>query len=470
MPTNTALWRTSTFRFALLYALVFAASVFVLLVFLYWATAGYMARQADATIEAEIEGLAEQYRRAGLERLNEVIAERIRRDPRGKSVYLFADADYRALAGNLSRWPATHVDSDGWLEFSLEASRGKRLARARAFVLGRGLRLLVGRDIQELRDVGQLIVTALAWGFALMLAVALVIGMVLSRAFLRRIDVINATSVEIMAGDLGRRIPHGHHADDFDQLAGNLNHMLDEIERLMASVRQVSDNVAHDLRTPLTRLRTRLETLLTQFDTDPEALELVRAALDDADQLLRAFSALLRIARLESGNVAVLQDPVDLSALANDAYELYEAVAEERDIRVAKRLADHAVVCGDRDLLFQALGNVLENALKFTPAGGEIRIETRSWQRQVELSVVDDGPGIDAAEKSRVMERFYRTDRSRSTPGQGLGLSLVSAIASHHSATVELYDNAPGLTVTLRFTQLLDAAGVAGESVGDSHS
>jgi signal transduction histidine kinase len=449
MATKTALLRTSTFRFALLYAAVFATSVLLLLVFLYWATAGYMARQADATIDAEIEGLAEQYRREGLERLSEVIAERIARDPGGKSVYLFAGADYRALAGNMNAWPKADVDAQGWLEFSLNASDGVRRARARAFVLGRGLRLLVGRDVQELRDVGALILTALVWGFALMLATASVAGIALSRRVLRRIDAINATSAEIMAGDLGRRIPISARADDFDQLAGNLNHMLDEIERLMRSVKQVSDNVAHDLRTPLTRLRTRLEALATHVHKDAPASELASAALEDADQLLAAFSALLRIARLESGNLQLVAEALDVSALARDAYDLYEAIAESRGLRLRLRLDGTSSVLGDRDLLFQALGNLLENALKFTPSGGEVSIETRSRSGVVELSVIDDGPGIAASERGRVMERFYRADASRSTPGQGLGLSLVSAIAQHHNARVALFDNAPGLTATI---------------------
>jgi signal transduction histidine kinase len=457
MSVPRGLLRSSTFRLALLYALVFALSVVALLAFLYWSTAGYMARQADATIEAEIEGLAEQYRREGLDRLNAVISERIRRDPAGKSVYLFAGRDYGALAGNISRWPETDGDAQGWLEFPLNLPTGSGHARARAFMLGQELRLLVGRDVQELRDVERLIVTALAWGLALTVALAVVGGMFISRGTLRRIEQINATGREIMAGDLTRRVPVSTRGDDFDQLAGNLNRMLDEIESLMGSVRQVSDNVAHDLRTPLTRLRHRLEDLRGQLEVamppDPGAQELTEKALEDTDHLLTAFTALLRIARLESGRAAAVSEPVDLHVLSADAFDLYEASAEDAGIQLRQRCAPDAIVIGDRDLLFQALGNLLDNALKFTPRGGEVLIEVASRDDALELSIVDGGPGIPAELHDKVFGRFFRADSSRTMPGHGLGLSLVAAVASHHGAGVSLYDNAPGLTVTLRFAR-----------------
>lgn len=453
MAEQAGLLRSSTFRLALLYALVFAASVVALLAFLYWSTAGYMARQADATIGAEIEGLAEQYRREGLDRLSAVIADRIRRDPSGSSVYLFAGRDFRALAGNLDRWPEAVADAQGWLEFPLNLPSGAGRARARAFVLGPELRLLVGRDVQELRDVERLIVTAMAWGLALTIALAVVGGMLISRGTLRRIEQINATGREIMAGDLSRRVPVSRRDDDFDQLAGNLNRMLDEIERLMASVRQVSDNVAHDLRTPLTRLRHRLEELRERLGRDggDEAQALAEQALEDTDQLLSAFTALLRIARLESGRASAALEPVDLRALCADAFDLYEASAEAAGISLRQRTAQAAVVLGERDLLFQALGNLLDNAFKFTPAGGDVLIEVTQRDDVVELSVGDTGPGIPSELHDKVFGRFFRADSSRSTPGHGLGLSLVAAVAHHHGAELSLYDNVPGLTVMLRF-------------------
>jgi signal transduction histidine kinase len=453
--------RSTAFRVALLYAVVFGASVLVLLAFLYWSTAGYMARQADATIAAEIEGLAEQYRREGLERLTRVIAERIRRDPQGRSVYLFADANLNALAGNLDRWPDAIPDADGWIEFPLDTENTRGYARARRFVLERRLRLLVGRDVQELHDVESLIVAALSWGLALTLALAIAGGMATSRAILRRLDTINATSREIMAGDLGRRVPVSSRGDDFDELASNLNRMLDEIESLLASIKQVSDNVAHDLRTPLTRLRQRLEAVQLAAHEGSDNEQLAAAAIEDTDQLLAAFSALLRIARLESGRVDAPMVPVDLSALATDAYELYEANAQANHVHLRQRYTTGAWVVADRDLLFQALCNLLDNALKFTPRDGAVSIEVERRQACVAMRIVDNGPGIPDNLRDKVLTRFFRGDASRSTPGHGLGLSLVAAVAKHHDADITLFDNAPGLTVQLEFMAAQSLSGNA---------
>ncbi|MEM7407068.1 MAG: ATP-binding protein [Pseudomonadota bacterium] len=455
---------STTLRLTVLYCAVFGLSVILLLGFLYWATAGLMARQADATIEAEIEGLAEQYRREGLERLTRVIADRIRRDPDGKSVYLFADPQYRALAGNLDRWPEVRHAADGWVEFDFSAGNDARVTRARTFQLDGGLRLLVGRDIQELRDVRHLVVTASAWSLALTLALAVLGGLLTSRGILRRLGQINATSREIMAGDLSRRVPVGPRHDDFDELAGNLNRMLDEIERLMASVRQVSDNVAHDLRTPLTRLRNRLEAVRGEVGVGTQAHALVDSAVEDTDQLLSAFGALLRIARLESGQIELVSDEVDVAGLSADLFELYEAAADDRGIRLRQRSVPDTVVRGDRDLLFQALANLLDNALKFTPHGGEVLIESRTRPGVVELSIVDDGPGIPGELHGRVTERFFRTDASRATPGHGLGLALVAAVARHHGARLMLFDNAPGLSVVLEFDRYSNGAKALSET------
>ena len=422
-----------------------------------------MARQTDATIAAEIEGLAEQYRREGLERLSRVIAERIRRDPQGRSVYLFADANLTALAGNLDRWPEAIPDADGWIEFPLENENAPGYARARRFVLERRLHLLVGRDVQELHDVESLIVAALSWGLALTLALAIAGGIATSRAMLRRLDTINATSREIMAGDLGRRVPVSSRGDDFDELASNLNRMLDEIESLLASIKQVSDNVAHDLRTPLTRLRQRIEAVQLSAQPGSDNEQLAAAAIEDTDQLLAAFSALLRIARLESGRVDAPMVPIDLTALATDAYELYEASAQACHVHLRQRYTSEAWVVADRDLLFQALCNLLDNALKFAPYEGEVRIEVERRQERVVIRIVDNGPGIPAELRDKVLTRFFRGDASRSTPGHGLGLSVVAAVAKHHGADITLFDNAPGLTVQLEFGA---AEPISGETLG----
>ena len=456
MKPNSLL-RTSTFRLALVYMVLFAGSVMLLLGFIYWSTVAYMSEQTDATIRAEITGLAEQYRQRGLTGLEKTISERVERDPDGSAVYLFATPDRQPLAGNLSPWPDATPAADGWLDFEFKDQRsGGRVfqARARVFVLQDGLHLLVGRDTRELKATQSLITRALLWGVAITLALALLGGVFMSRAMLRRIELINQTSRNIMGGDLSQRIPIRGSGDELDQLAGNLNSMIDEIERLMNGIRHVSDNIAHDLRTPLTRLRNRLEQLQINLEGGSPHQEQVEQSITDADQLLTTFAALLRIARIEAGGHTAKFTTVDLDALVHDAAELYEALAEEKQLRFSTQTDAGVVVDGDRDLLFQALTNLLDNAIKYTPAGGEVSLELKridiSAGISADITVSDTGTGIPEAERDKVGQRFYRLESSRSTPGNGLGLSLVKAVAKLHRAELLLEDNAPGLKATLR--------------------
>ena len=449
-----SLLRTSTFRLALVYMVLFAGSVLILLGFIYWSTVTYMAEQTDATIRAEITGLAEQYRQRGLNGLEKTIAERMERDPDGSSIYLIASPGRQPLAGNLSPWPDATPAADGWLEFEFEdALAGGRVfqARARAFVLQDGLQLLVGRDIRELKATQQLVTRALLWGIAITLALALLGGAIMSRGMMRRIELINQASRDIMAGNLSQRIPIRGSGDELDQLAGNLNRMIDEIERLMDGIRHVSDNIAHDLRTPLTRLRNRLEQLQIDLVDDSPHREAVEQGITDADQLLATFAALLRIARIEAGGHAASFEIVDLTALVHDAAELYEALAEEKRLHLAMQADESISLEGDRDLLFQALINLLDNAVKYTPAGGDVSLLLKRAGKTVDVTVSDTGIGIAEDERDKVGQRFYRLESSRSTPGSGLGLSLVKAVARQHHAELLLEDNAPGLKATLRF-------------------
>ena len=446
--------RSSTFRLVLLYMALVSGSVLVLFGFIYWATAGFMDRQADVTIEAEIQGLAEQYRQRGLGGLKTVIAERVAKDPTGSSVYLLVDKDLQPIVGNLSRWPVTPVAEAGWVDFTLR-ERGpdgteEHRARGRAFLLVGNLRLLVGRDVRDLERTRSLIVGALGWGLAISVGLALAGGLMMTSSMVRRIEAINDTSREIVEGDLTRRIPASGAGDDFDRLVGNLNGMLDRITGLMETVRQVSDNIAHDLRTPLTRLRRRLEIARAQQgDGDPEARAAVEQAIEEADGLLATFQALLRIARIEAEQRREGFAAVELGPLLTDVAELYEPVAADRDQTIALQVTDGVVIDGDRDLLFQAVANLVDNAIKYTPIGGHIVLGLRLAGDAVELSVADTGPGIPADQRERVFDRFHRLESSRSTPGSGLGLSLVRAVARLHGATIRLTDNAPGLRVTL---------------------
>jgi signal transduction histidine kinase len=460
-------WRfiltSSTFRLALLYMLLVGVSVAILLGFIYWSTAGYMARQTDATINAEIQGLAEQYRRRGLAGLSAVITERIARDPQGASIYLLSDSDGRAIIGNLDRWPAATPDQAGWVGFRARQPEADGAAvehahRAKVFRLRGGLRLLVGRDVRELTAIRALIQDAIAWGLAITVGLALLGGWLMSASIARRLDLINQVSREIMRGDLSRRVPSAGTGDDFDQLADNLNRMLERIETLMRSVRQVSDNIAHDLRTPLSRLRHRLELLHGQA-LNEEARAEVEIAIADADELLSAFNALLRIARIEAGNRTAAFADLDPLTLLQDVAELYEPLAAESGQRIQVETAGCApdangapcLLHADRDLLFQALANLVDNAIKHTPSGGCILLRVDCDAQHIGLSVSDDGPGIPAALRGKVLQRFFRIEASRGTPGHGLGLSLVQAVAQLHNAELRLEDAHPGLRVRLVF-------------------
>ncbi len=430
---------------------VFGLSVTGLLAFIYVSTAGYMSRQTDETIRAEIEGLAERYRADGLEGLVDAIEERMRRNPGRRSLYLLADTSGRAVVGNLDRWPEVEPDASGWLLFELTQRVDGRLevhaSRARPFSLVGDFRLLVGRDVHDLERTRSLIVRTLSWGLAITVMMTLLGGFLMARSTARRIEAINATGRRIMGGDLSQRIPTGGSGDDFDQLADNLNAMLERIEALMEDVRRVSDNIAHDLRTPLTRLRSRLESLRgMDADADPA----IERALDEADALLATFNALLRIARIESGAQRAGFDVVALEALLEDVVELYEPVAEAQGKRLALEIAEPASVDGDRNLLFQALANLVDNALKYAPDGGWVTVYLGVAERPF-VTVRDNGPGIPPEEREHVVKRFYRLERSRTTPGSGLGLSLVAAVARLHDATLGLEDGEPGLLVRLEF-------------------
>ena len=449
----TKLLRTSTFQLALVYMTLFATSVFILLGFIYWATAGYMARQTDETIEAEIQGLAEQYQRQGLEGLISVIQERTAKNMDGSSVYLFTSQDGQYLAGNLLAWPEAEIN-EGWINFHLDERVAKprggenHLVRGRVFRTEGGMRLLVGRDVHNLMEVQELVSRALTWGMGVTVALAFAGGLFMSRSTLKRIESINQTSREIMKGDLSRRIPTRGSGDDFDQLAENLNAMLEQIEVLMEGVRHVSNNIAHDLRTPLTRLRNRLENMQSHTHDPVQSQESITQALLEADRILQTFNALLRISRIESGGFQRPNQKVSLKELVADAADLYEALAQDKEQTFDVDLHSDVEILGDRDLLFQALANLLDNAIKYTPERGHIKVWLERGAK-ARLVVSDSGVGVPSAERDKVFERFYRVDKDRSTLGNGLGLSLVKAVVELHRGRIWLEDNDPGLRVVL---------------------
>jgi signal transduction histidine kinase len=459
---------------AAIYVAAFSASVLLLFAFFYWSTAGYLTRSTHAAIEAEVSSFAERYRNEGLGGLTALIRQRLSRQPAGTAIYLLAGPDLTPLVGNLDRWPRVVPDADGWIRFRLgggdepDATPG-RWASAKVFVLAGGFNLLVGRDMQELEGIQSTIARTVAWGLAITVLLALLGGGMMSRSLARRLGSINDSISRIMAGDLHQRLPSSGSGDEFDQLVVNVNRMLDRIEALMADVQQVSDNIAHDLRTPLARLRNRLEDLRPgNAGGAPTELEAWRRDVDEAiaeaDALLATFNALLRIARIEASSRRQRFTDVELAALLADVEALYEPLAEQRGqhlkLRVDAGVAANAApwVRGDRDLLFQALANLVDNAIKYVPAGGRIDLGLGREDGATVVTVSDDGPGIPAAARERVLQRFWRLDDSRTSPGSGLGLSLVDAVVRLHGAAMEMADNDPGLRVVIRFPETLPGA------------
>jgi signal transduction histidine kinase len=443
----TRLLRTNAFRMAALYLALFAASVLALLAFIYVSMAGFIERQTEATIRAEMRGLREQYDQRGLTGLVEVVQARSAL-PRGNSLYLITDPALEPVVGNLDSWPANRDVRPSWITFSVESpARNGEIDNvlASVSVLPGGSHLLVGRDLRDADAFRRRITTTLGWAALLTLGLGVAGGLFMTRNMLARVEAVNRTSARIIRGDLSQRVPLTGSGDEFDQLAGNLNAMLDQIERLMLGMRQVTDNIAHDLRTPLARLRARLEVTLLERPDVNRFGEALRETIAEADHLLGTFNALLSIAEAESGarreNMAV----VDLAAIARSVAELYEPVADEKGVALRVETEEPGIaVQGDRHLLSQAVANLLDNALKYTPQG-TVNVTLRRAGNLVRLEVSDTGPGVPADRREAVFDRFVRLEGSRSTPGNGLGLSLVRAVAKLHGGEVWLEDNAPGL-------------------------
>jgi len=414
-----------------------------------------MAAQSDAAMETEIRILSERYERSGVVGLRRLILERItRQQPTGSALYLLMDPLSRPVVGNISRWPAVE-EEDGWLSFRLETrdrdDAQTHPARAKQFALSGGFRLLVGEDIQELKAAERQIIVALSWGVILTLLLGLAGGFFISRRMMTRLEIINETSQRIVDGDLHRRVPVSHRGDEFDRLATHLNRMLDQIQELMEGIRQVSDNIAHDLKTPLSRLRQNLEEISTHRTDDPELSESLSHAMREADRLLGLFNALLRIARIESETVTPTLVDLSLADLVKDIVEFYEPLAEEKHQKLTLIIDAAPQLSADRDMLFQSFANLVDNAIKYTPIGGRIQLRVGSVDQKPCLNICDSGPGIPPEDHERVFQRFYRTDSSRSTPGNGLGLSLARAVLQLHGATITLRSNDPGLCVEIRF-------------------
>jgi hypothetical protein len=449
------LLRTTAFQLTLVYLLIFVLFAASLLGYFALNTRRLITEQITNTVDAEITGLGEQYNQGGIRRLVIVVDLRSRRP--GSSLYLVTTATGEGLAGNVGSLEPGVLDNPGWLETSyrrLEAPEGiEHHALVRVVQLGGGFRLLVGRDLEERERLYGIISNAGRWSFAVVVVLGLVGGFFVSRRVLKRIDAMTDTAQTIMAGDLAGRLPVAGTGDELDRLAEHLNAMLDRIESLMGGLKEVSDNIAHDLKTPLTRLKNRCEQALRNAKTDSDYRAVLEATMEESDDLIRTFDALLMIARAESGQARDNMTDFDAAEIARDVSDLYEPLAEEKGLVLKVEASVAAPIHANRELVSQALANLVDNAIKYAaPEAGKVNgtpaaivVEASNEGDRILLTVADTGPGIPEADRGRVVERFVRLEQSRSEPGSGLGLSLAAAVARLHGGELKLEDNQPGL-------------------------
>ncbi|MBB4007331.1 HAMP domain-containing sensor histidine kinase [Allorhizobium taibaishanense] len=460
------LFKSTAVRLSALYILLFALCAAFLVIYVTALSERLLNQQTRDSLQQEITEIQRAYERGGVNNLLKLMERRMRQP--GANLYVIAGPNGEFLAGNVSSVEPGVLDHEGWTDFPFAYNRyaeagpaRPHLAIANVISLDNGLRILVGRDLGEPTKFRILVRKALMVALAIMGAGALLIWFAIGRNALKRIDRVSAASKKIMAGDLGQRLPVSGSGDEFDRLSGSLNDMLERIGKLNEGLRQVSDNIAHDLKTPLTRLRNKAADALAE-DDDQLRRQALEGIIGESDQLIRTFNALLMISRVEAGSIAAELSDLDVSDIAADTVELYEPVAEEAGYRLVSDIAPGIGVLGNRELIGQAIFNLLDNAIKYAGDGGsDIRVVlSKGAGGEVRLGVCDHGPGIAADRREDVVKRFVRLDESRSKPGTGLGLSLVEAVMALHGGRLELSDTdtanseRPGLTATMVFPRV----------------
>jgi signal transduction histidine kinase len=447
--------RTTTFKLTLIFLVVFIVFSTVLIGYFAWNTRRVFTDQIVQSVQEETRMLADQYRNGGIRRLVAILDRRARRP--GSSLYLLTTPAGETIAGNIASLPAGVLDRAGFVETDysrLDDPDDAHRALVQSFQLPGGFRLLIGRDLEERDRLDAVIRRGIRLSSIFVIAFGLIGGVIVTRRVLRRIDRMTETTNAIVGTDLKNRLPLAGTGDELDRLAASTNTMLDRIEALMQGLKQVSDNIAHDLKTPLTRLRNRCEEALRGGGSPEDYRAALERTIEEADGLIATFNALLLIARTESGQGRQTMSPVDVGQLVDDVAELYQPVAEEKGASLVATVPTGLTLQGNRELLAQALANLLDNAVKYgvTSANGEkpvIRIGASASSSGIELTVADSGPGVAEADRARITDRFVRLDESRSEPGSGLGLSLVQAVARLHGGTLTFQDNRPGLKASL---------------------
>jgi signal transduction histidine kinase len=461
--------RTTAFRLTLVYLFLFALFAASLLGYFAWNTRRLITEQITTTVNVEVSEISDIYARRGLHGLILSIGNRSLRP--GANLYLVTTPTGQALAGNVGSLAPGVMATSGWSETAYRRMEDQDNTDHRALVrvteMTNGFRLLIGRDLEERRRLFGIVAHAAQWSILVVVVLGIGGGIFVARRVLRRIDAMTGTTRRIMAGDLSGRLPVGRSGDELDRLAENLNAMLERIEALMVGLKEVSDNIAHDLKTPLTRLRNRAEEALASAGCEAEYRAALERTIEESDGLIRTFNALLMIARAESGQARGNMDDFDAADVANGIQELYEPLAEDDGMTLHVKTAP-ARLHGNRELISQALANLVENAIKYgkpvpsaqplgadaVAANKEILIESRREGDQVLLSVRDHGPGIPEGDRKHAVERFVRLEASRTLPGSGLGLSLASAVATLHGGELRLGDSGPGLIATLAIPAL----------------
>ncbi|HXW19108.1 MAG TPA: ATP-binding protein [Roseiarcus sp.] len=460
------LFRSTAFKLSLAFLALSAIGAGLVLSIVAFEVMSFVDGETKQTIAAEADGLSEQYAQGGIRRLGFVIEHRAR-EP-GSSLYLLTNFAGESLAGNVARLPPGVLDRPGFVETPYETiddSSDDRRALARIFVLPGGFRLLVGHDLRDRARISALMVRALAISLIVLAVLGALGGLFVARRVLSRIDAMSNASCAIMAGDMAERLPVSGSGDELDRLAENLNNMLARIDALMAGMREVSDNIAHDLRTPLTRLRNHAEEALRMEGDKNDYRAALERTIEESDNLIGIFNALLMIARAEAGADRAQMTDFDVGEAARAVADLYEPAAEEAGATLKTAIEPRILARGNRELLGQSIANLLDNAIKYgapqpmlalgamtaAPARGEVQVQlsVRRVGDRVEIAIEDRGPGIEVADRARVLDRFVRLEGARSRPGSGLGLSLASAVAHLHGGAMRLEDNAPGLRVVI---------------------
>ncbi|MBL4876825.1 MAG: HAMP domain-containing protein [Cohaesibacteraceae bacterium] len=466
MSTFGKLIRTTAFKLSIIYLVIFSLFAVGMISYIAYSTQSILGKSLNESITREVTGLGRIYQQGGVRRLaNEI--ERKSRHP-GASLYLLLDFSGRILAGNVAELENGALDIEGAARRPIKYKRygdsEQKYYRAvvNVFDLPGGFRVLVGRDISERDHFREVIGDSLVWSAVVIIVLALISWVFVARRVLSRIDEVTLASKRIMEGQFSERLPVSGSGDEFDRLAEGLNTMLARIETLMHGLKEVSDNIAHDLKTPLTRMRNRIEAALAQEPSSENDRKVLESAIEESDGLIRTFDALLRIARVEAKATHLTFSKIDAGAIVQDLAELYEALAEDGGASLVYDIEKSLDIKGNRELIGQAISNLTDNAVKYASEnfggdgsivkdGAKVNLSASRQGDRIQIIVADNGPGIPIEDRDHVLQRFVRLEKSRSKPGSGLGLSLVNAVAGLHDATLALEDTQPGLKVVLSF-------------------